>query len=173
MADCLGNQIRDTCLRCYFCPGGYVPNREGTQCVYATESHGGSFYVYDAATGSQWSASGGAGGAMGGGGGSGVSISGAGGSCLAAQFEADDGTCYCPAGNRVVTYGSGCEATTLRCECDEIFHISGQYCIPCPDGYVADASRHSCYPAPKNCLGDNEIYGSRSQCYACQQCQFP
>jgi len=80
---CLENQIRDNCLRCHFCPGDFVPNREGNQCIYATDSHGGSFYIYDAKTGNQWSASGGAGGA-GGAGAGGVTISGAGGNCLAA-----------------------------------------------------------------------------------------
>ena len=68
-------------MRCHFCPGDFVPNREGNECIYATDSHGGSFYVYDAATGAQYGGSGGGAGAAGGGG---VTVSGAGGGCLAA-----------------------------------------------------------------------------------------
>jgi hypothetical protein len=53
----------------------------------------------------------------------------------------------------MVDHGSGCEATRLECGCNEIFHLSGQHCIPCPEGYISDPGRHSCYPAPSTCTG--------------------
>lgn len=59
------------------------------------------------------------------------------------------------------------------CSCTEIMHLSGQFCVPCPNGYISNSAKNQCLEAPKSCTGPDQIEGNRNNCYGCRTCELP